>query len=65
MTQLALPLPAPTPYVCDPRELALLDWLFYRGPHPDDVAEQEARLADARAVAARHRREVNALSGRR
>jgi len=63
--QLSLNLP-PTPYVCTARDLAELDYfVFGIGPHPDDVAEQEARIEAARAVAARHRREVNALSGRR
>ena len=61
---LLIPLLHPTPYVCPARDLALLDWLFYRGPHPDDVPPRDV-LADARAVAERHRASVRALWGGR
>ena len=62
--QLSL-LPPPAPYVCTPRDLAELDYyVFGIGPHPDDIPPRDL-TADARAVAARHRAMVNALSGRR
>ena len=64
MTQLALFLPAPTPYMSLARATAEIDWLWGKGPHPDDVTARDL-TADAQAVAARHRATVNALSGRR
>ena len=61
--QLPLNLPL-APYVCTARATAEIDWLWGKGPHPDDVPPRDV-LADARAVAERHRASVNALSGRR
>jgi hypothetical protein len=46
------------------RATAEIDWLWGKGPHPDDVPARDL-TADARAVAERHRATVNALSGRR
>jgi hypothetical protein len=46
------------------RATAQIDWLWGKGPHPDDIPPRDL-LEDARAVAARHRASVNALSGRR
>ena len=62
--QLVLPLPAPAPYVCTARDLAEIDWLFYRGPHPDDVP-QETVMESAEIIAERHRASVRALWGGR
>jgi hypothetical protein len=63
--QLALPLPPPTPYTCTPRDLAELDYyVFGIGPPPDDIPPRDV-LADARAVAERHRASVRALWGGR
>jgi hypothetical protein len=43
---------------------AEIDWLWGKGPHPDDVPPRDV-LADARAVAERHRASVRALWGAR
>jgi hypothetical protein len=47
------------------RATAEVDWLWGKGPHPDDVAEREARLEAARELAKAHRRGVRALWGGR
>jgi hypothetical protein len=64
-TQLPLLLPAAAPYMSLERATAEIDWLWGRGPHPDDVAEREARLEAARELAKAHRRGVRALWGGR
>jgi hypothetical protein len=46
------------------RATAEIDWLWGKGPWPDDIPPRDL-TADAKAVAARHRAGVNALSGRR
>jgi len=46
------------------RAAAEIDWLWGRGPHPDDNPTRDV-LADARAVAERHRASVRALWGAR
>ena len=64
MIQLALSLPAPAPYVCTARALAEIDWLFGKGPHPDD-GPVETPEESARIIAERHRASVRALWGGR
>jgi len=59
--QLALPLP---PYMSLAQATAEIDWLWGKGPHPDDIPPRDL-LEDARAVAARHRAGVRALWGGR
>jgi hypothetical protein len=46
------------------RALAEIDWLFGKGPHPDDVPV-ETPEESARIIAERHRASVRALWGGR
>lgn len=64
MTAQQLPLLPPPTGMSLARATAEIDWLWGKGPHPDDVPARDL-TADARAVAERHRASVNALSGRR
>lgn len=61
--QLALPLPPPTGMSLA-RATAEIDWLWGKGPWPDDVPS-ETREESARIIAERHRASVRALWGGR
>jgi len=64
MTPQQLPLLPPPRGMSLAQATAEIDWLWGKGPHPDDIPPRDL-LEDARAVAERHRASVRALWGAR